>query len=105
MARRSRLINSSLLPENMGPQTTSIQPILPVMKSITERSSLFVRRALLSADRASWTIFANHHGILNGLRVAFDGDCHHRVVGGGLWQACEADAEFVLRKLDGFARR
>src|ERR1041384_3351110 len=34
MARRSRLISSSLLPENIGPQITSIHPILPVMMSI-----------------------------------------------------------------------
>jgi hypothetical protein len=34
MARRKRRINSSLLPENMGPQMTSIQPTLPVMMSI-----------------------------------------------------------------------
>src|SRR5436190_3141191 len=30
VARRRRRINSSLLPENIGPQTTSIQPRLPV---------------------------------------------------------------------------
>jgi hypothetical protein len=29
-ARRSRRISSTLLPENMGPQMTSIQPALPV---------------------------------------------------------------------------
>src|SRR5258707_10135350 len=29
-ARRSRRISSSLLPENIGPTTTSIQPILPL---------------------------------------------------------------------------
>src|ERR1017187_3547590 len=34
MALRRRLINSSLLPENMGPQITSIHPTLPVMISI-----------------------------------------------------------------------
>src|SRR5579863_306141 len=34
MARRRRLISSSLLPENMGPQITSIHPTLPVMISI-----------------------------------------------------------------------
>src|SRR5438874_13182198 len=34
MARRKRLINCSLFPENMGPQITSIQPKLPVMISI-----------------------------------------------------------------------
>ena len=34
MARRRRRINSSLLPENMGPQMTSIHPTLPVMMSI-----------------------------------------------------------------------
>ena len=34
MARRRRLISSSLLPENMGPQITSIHPTLPVMMSI-----------------------------------------------------------------------
>src|ERR1017187_9420099 len=34
MARRKRLISSSLLPENMGPQITSIHPTLPVMMSI-----------------------------------------------------------------------
>src|SRR6185369_17288598 len=34
MARRNRRISSSLLPENMGPQITSIHPMLPVMMSI-----------------------------------------------------------------------
>ena len=34
MARRRRRISSSLLPENMGPQMTSIQPTLPVMMSM-----------------------------------------------------------------------
>jgi hypothetical protein len=34
MALRRRLISSSLLPENMGPQITSIHPTLPVMISI-----------------------------------------------------------------------
>jgi hypothetical protein len=34
MALRRRLINSSLLPENMGPQITSIHPTFPVMMSI-----------------------------------------------------------------------
>ena len=34
MARRRRRINSSLLPENMGPQITSIHPTLPLMMSI-----------------------------------------------------------------------
>src|SRR5271169_6667625 len=34
LARRRRRINSSLLPENMGPQMTSIQPTLPVIISI-----------------------------------------------------------------------
>src|SRR6267143_1926862 len=32
-ARRSRRISSSLLPENIGPTTTSIQPILPLTMS------------------------------------------------------------------------
>src|SRR5437867_7338177 len=40
MARRRRRINSSLLPENMGPQTTSIHPTLPVRISISLRGSL-----------------------------------------------------------------
>src|ERR1035438_3397722 len=35
MARRSRRINSSLLPENMGPQITSIHPILPLTNSMS----------------------------------------------------------------------
>jgi hypothetical protein len=30
MARRSRRINSSLLPENMGPQMASIHPMLGI---------------------------------------------------------------------------
>src|SRR5689334_11054046 len=34
MARRSRRISSSLLPENMGPQMTSIHPTFPVMMSM-----------------------------------------------------------------------
>src|ERR1041384_5735732 len=34
MARRRRRISSSLLPENIGPQITSIQPTLPVTMSI-----------------------------------------------------------------------
>src|SRR6266852_852041 len=32
-ARRRRRISSSLLPENIGPTTTSIQPILPLTMS------------------------------------------------------------------------
>src|SRR5229473_3246625 len=35
VARRRRRINSSLLPENMGPQITSIQPRLPVKMSMS----------------------------------------------------------------------
>src|SRR5437868_3086527 len=34
IARRRRRISSSLLPENIGPQITSIQPTLPVTMSI-----------------------------------------------------------------------
>src|SRR6266542_1182080 len=34
MDRRSRRISSSLLPENIGPQITSIHPTLPVTISI-----------------------------------------------------------------------
>src|SRR3712207_5452602 len=34
MARRSRRISSSLFPENIGPQITSIQPMLPIANSI-----------------------------------------------------------------------
>ena len=34
MARRSRRISSSLFPENIGPQITSIHPTLPVMMSM-----------------------------------------------------------------------
>jgi hypothetical protein len=34
MARRSRRISSSLLPENIGPQIASIHPRLPATKSI-----------------------------------------------------------------------
>src|SRR5258708_1808589 len=34
MARRSRRINSSLFPENIGPQIASIHPRLPLTKSI-----------------------------------------------------------------------
>jgi 2-polyprenyl-3-methyl-5-hydroxy-6-metoxy-1,4-benzoquinol methylase len=34
MERRKRRINSSLLPENIGPQITSIQPRFPLTKSI-----------------------------------------------------------------------
>src|SRR4051794_34721584 len=34
MALRRRLISSSLFPENMGPQMTSIHPTLPVMMSM-----------------------------------------------------------------------
>src|SRR5271170_3223083 len=37
MARRSRRISSSLLPENMGPQIASIHPRLPLTKSIENR--------------------------------------------------------------------
>jgi hypothetical protein len=33
-ARRSRRINSSLLPENMGPQITSIHPMFDLTMSI-----------------------------------------------------------------------
>src|ERR1017187_5617523 len=36
MARRRRRINSSLLPENIGPQMASIQPMWPVKMSIEE---------------------------------------------------------------------
>src|SRR3977135_505999 len=39
-ARRSRRISSSLLPENIGPTTTSIQPILPLTMS-TVAPSIF----------------------------------------------------------------
>src|SRR5579862_8551554 len=38
MARRRRRISSSLLPENMGPQMTSIQPTFPIMISMWNRS-------------------------------------------------------------------
>src|SRR5450755_2739179 len=34
MARRRRLISSSLLPENIGPQITSIHPVLPLKNSM-----------------------------------------------------------------------
>src|SRR5258705_11905009 len=36
MARRRRRISSSLLPENIGPQMTSIHPTLPVMMSMND---------------------------------------------------------------------
>src|SRR5947208_783277 len=40
MARRNRRISSSLLPENIGPQITSIQPRLPVKNSIRQYTSV-----------------------------------------------------------------
>src|ERR1041385_2606095 len=40
MARRRRRMSSSLLPENIGPQITSIHPMLPVTISI---NSVFAR--------------------------------------------------------------
>src|ERR1700676_2080514 len=90
-ARRSRRISSSLLPENMGPQTTSIQTILPVIKSMINGEPLY-------ADAAAGTVFANHHGILKRLGIAFDGDGGHGAVRRGRRQAREARAELVLRK-------
>src|SRR5258708_29396363 len=50
-ARRNRRISSSLLPENIGPTTTSIQPMLPLTMSTlrllqicrSEHRSLFER--------------------------------------------------------------
>src|ERR1700676_524808 len=97
-ARRSRRISSSLLPENMGPHTTSIQPILPVIKSMINGEPLY-------ADAAAGTVFANHHGILNRLGIAFDGDGGNRVVGRSLGQAREARAELVLREFHSLAGR
>src|SRR5690242_1073619 len=51
-ARRRRRISSSLLPLNMGPHTTSIQPILPFVRFIT-RHSPFLKNLLLYVARKS----------------------------------------------------
>src|SRR4029079_13533851 len=51
-ARRRRRISSSLLPLNMGPQTTSIQPILPFVRFITRHSPLFKNLFLYIARKS-----------------------------------------------------
>ena len=50
MALRRRLISSSLLPENMGPQITSIHPTLPVTISIGNRSGWHKARGESSGE-------------------------------------------------------
>src|SRR4051812_37932089 len=72
VARRRRRINSSLLPENMGPQTTSIQPIFPVMTSIFSRLQAEARAAL---RRQSFDVIAigdQRRQRLLGQRLAVD---------------------------------
>src|ERR1700730_13781882 len=54
MARRSRRINSSLFPENIGPQIASIHPKLPLTKSIKKTSSVAMRFCLA----------ASYHGLV-----------------------------------------
>src|SRR6266478_4110471 len=99
IARRERRISSSLLPENIGPQITSIQPRLPVTKSIDKPCIDFLKTApfgrgsvrfgslstvryraatvgsgcysLRNTYAASGAIFSDHHRILNWLRGAF----------------------------------
>src|SRR5216684_2826530 len=48
-ARRNRRIRSSLLPENIGPTTTSIQPILPLTMSTVSPSILRDASAIVEA--------------------------------------------------------
>src|SRR5580698_7586193 len=68
-ARRRRRISSSLFPENMGPQTTSIQPMWPVTSSIEAD-----RIALARAPDGRHRLIAG--GRLQGVihNQVFDGD-------------------------------
>src|SRR5450755_310936 len=92
MERRSRRISSSLLPENIGPQITSIQPRLPVTKSISG-----------DAHASARTIFAHHVGVLDGFGVALDSNGGDRVVRSGGGEAAEPGAEAILIELQGLA--
>src|SRR5258707_15119233 len=108
MARRKRRMSSSLLPENIGPQITSIQPRLPVTKSIDKPCIDFLKTApfgrgsvrigslptvryraatvgsgfskLRDSYAAPGAIFPDHHRILYRLRCAFQCDGSHRIV-------------------------
>src|SRR5580692_6297916 len=71
VARRRRRISSSLLPENMGPQITSIQPRLPVKTSIV---------ALLLHDVERLAAGRNGHGDA----IAFLDELRQRLLGGRL---------------------
>src|SRR5215813_1138020 len=52
-ARRKRRISSSLLPENIGPTTTSIQPIFPLtMSTLDPPPDLFCHRTYLDTCAA-----------------------------------------------------
>src|SRR5579864_8936940 len=92
MARRRRRISSSLLPENMGPQITSIQPRLPVTKSISG-----------DAYTAAGTLFADHVGVLNWLRLTLDCDGGDWIVWGDSGQTADSGSEAILVDLDHFA--
>src|SRR5438445_408731 len=48
-ARRNRRINSSLLPENIGPTTTSIQPIFPLTMSTLDPPRSYLAAELMFA--------------------------------------------------------
>src|SRR5271166_2809610 len=96
LARRRRRINSSLLPENIGPQITSIQPILPVIKSILRSAS--------DAHAPAWSVFANHHSILNRFGIAFNGDGGYRGVWRGGRKSGEAGSKLVLGEFHRLAR-
>src|SRR5260221_12383441 len=68
VARRRRRISSSLLPENMGPQITSIQPRLPVTISM---SATQIERLA-----ARWNLYRD--------LVAFLDQLRERLLGGSL---------------------
>src|SRR5207245_7132746 len=52
-ARRRRRISSSLLPENIGPTTTSIQPILPLTMSTGHSLKTSYRFSIISVRQRS----------------------------------------------------
>src|SRR6266852_2861596 len=72
-ARRSLRINSSLLPENIGPTTTSIQPILPLTMSTVAPWESGAFRNLCHAPRHNqiFRAAANDRALL--LRTCSDG--------------------------------
>src|SRR5713101_6616642 len=90
-ARRSRRINSSLLPENIGPTITSIQPMLPLTMSTAAPASYSYANTFGCENSASHHRAARTNQTVPMSFVAIDGGIEERSEG-----VDHGDAEGVL---------